>query len=388
MPAAPVRPARVPPMPLPPLLVLLAAAAADGERAPLTAPRPAAVTAELLGPFVADLGAGDYRTRRAASDRLERAGAAAAGLLAGAARDADPERRTRAVEALARGLQAAAKEGAEEDVLTLLAALRAVADDSAAPGDSGAAAKATLDRFPSAATAAAVAGLRARGAAVMRRSVPGVFGDLGLSVTIDDRWTGGADGLALLRDVARLDTVYLTDGALPDAARADLLAGKFGALSVERRGKAFLGIQFNPTVGNGCLIDTVTVGGPADRAGLRGGDEILSFGDRAVTSSGGLLDAIREIGTLGEPTPVKVRRGWGTDAPPGTEETVRVTLSRWPDGPQVPRRRARELPPGLRLPPRQVLPPRLVPNPVAPGERPADPEPGGVDPADGGDTPD
>ena len=361
--------------------LLLLAAAAPGEACdPLTAPRPAAVRAALYADHIGELGADDYHTRVRAEDRLVRAGADAADRVAAAARDADLERRTRAVEVLARALRSAAAEGREGDAGDLLAALRTVADDPAVPGDAAAAAVATLDRFPTTATRAAIAALRADGAAVMEHTIEGITGSLHYSVTLDDRWTGGSAGLARLRDVTPLGRVHVTDGALPDDARQALDAGAFGNFAVERRGKAFLGIQFNATVGNGCVIEQVTAGGPADRAGLKGGDEILSFGGRDVAGPGALLDAIREIGTLGEPTPVTVRRAAERFDGPQKVETVRVTLARWPDGVQK-QARAPRLPPNFRAVPLQIRPPRMVP-------RPATPEPPGVDPADGGDTPD
>ena len=375
------------------LLLCLAAGPPDagspdaGTRAALTAPRPAAVRLARYADLVEDLGSPDFRTRADASSKLRLAAADAADALAAAARDTDLERRTRAVDALASALVAAAHDpGARGgEVAGLLAALRAVADDPAAPADAAAAAEATLSRFPTAATTAAVAALRADGAAVMRHTIPGVIGQATYSVTLDDRWAGGAAGLTALRDVARLGRVHVTDDALPEAARAALDAGEYGRFAVERRGKAFLGIQFDATVGDGCIIDNVTAGGPADRAGLRGGDEIVAFGGRDIAGPGSLLDAIREVGKLGEPTELKVRRFDLETRSRGPAETVRVTLSRWPDGEQRAMRGNPGLPPNFRLAPPRLRGPRLVP---VPADRPAVPEPPGVEPADGGDTPD
>ena len=368
---------------------LLLAAVPAADRPPLLAPRPAAARAERFAELADRLGDDDFSVREDAAARLERAGVAAADALVKAAADADPERRSRAVEVLARSLQRAARRDDGPALLVLMNALKTVAEDPAAPADGAAAARATLDRFPTSATKAAVADLRAGGAAVMRQSIPGVFGMADYSVTFDDRWTDGEDGLAALREVAALRRVYYTEGALTDAARADLRAGKYGTFSVERRGRAFLGIQFSPTIGNGCVIEQVTGGGPADRAGLRGGDQILSFGGEATDSPAALLDAIREIGRPGVPAEVRVRRGFAADVPPGTEQTVTVTLSRWPDGAAQPRGRR-----GVRRnfgapPPNFRVPRLLIPDPAPPGgRRPAVPEPPGVDPADGGDTPD
>ena len=378
------------------LLAAGPAAQADAEpspRTPLVAPRPRAraVDAERVAAAVAALADPDWKAREAASALLARA-PAAAGPLRVAAHDPDPERRARAVAALAEGLRLAVARGDTaaalpfNDALTALrtAPLAAPADPLAGPApavaEAASAADAALDLFPAALTRLALREVRRLGGAVMRTDPFGgaAFGSPAItySVTLDDRWAGGERGLRHLRAIRRLTQVHLTDGCpLPDAARAALVAGAYGTFSVERRGRAFLGVSFSPTGGGGCRIDRATPGGPAALAGLRGGDLIVRFGETPIENPAALLDAIRETGELGEATPVTILRA---DVP----LTVPVTLARWPDRTDAP------------VPAR----PRLVPlGPPAPLERvplervepvPFDRVPGDGSPAEGGDTED
>ena len=179
-------------------------------------------------------------------------------------------------------------------------------------------------------TAAAVAEVRRLGGAAMRTD-EGFAGrwPARWAVTLDDRWTGGVEGLRHLRAIAGLQSVHLTDDCpLPEAARAALLAGEYGKFSVERRSKAFLGVMFQVDGAGGCQLDRVLPGGPAARAGLRPGDVIVQFGDAPIATPADLLDAIRTHGTVGEATAVTIDR-------PGPGRTVlSVTLSRWPDRPR------------------------------------------------------
>ena len=314
-------------------------------REPLPAPLPGSVRAARYAAWADDLGADAYATREAAAGRLRRAGADAADVLVAAARDADPERRTRAAAALSDALTDAVGAGRTAEATALIDALRRLfdpappADDplrdaappDAAPQDSVAAAAATLGRFRTAVTAAALRTVRSLGAVVMPQEIRGL-GRVSYSVTLDDRWRGGEDGLRHLRLIGDLARVYVTDDALPEAAKKALDAGEFGRFSVERRGKAFLGIQFDSTVGEGCVIDRLTRGGPADRGGLRPGDRVLKFAGEEIAGPTSLLVAIREKAELGVPTPVTVRR---RDGGRESETTLTVTLGRWPDGAQT-----------------------------------------------------
>ena len=346
----------------------------DAARAPVVAPRPTGPGAAGLARLAERLGDGDYAVRSAAAAALSAAGPRAADVLTDAARSDDPERRTRATALLAAGHARGVRRRDRDAVAAFGGALMELAyrhppgvtpDGGAAapppPNDAAAAATATLERFPGVVRDRAVAELRSRGAAVMDSASPFGAAERAVQVTLDERWSGGADGLLFLKAVPSVQTLYLTDKVpLPAEARAALQAGGYGVFPIERRGEAFLGITFDAGAGGGgCQIDGVHPGSPADRAGLRSGDLVRKFGDVEVTGPGVLLDAIREQGTPGEPTPVVVRR-IGRD-----EFTVQVTLARWPDGARLPPRR---FPPGFNparpfpaLPPIAPPPPARVP---------------------------
>ena len=205
-----------------------------------------------------------------------------------------------------------------------------------APPDAGPAAGArtplTAPRpaTPAERTAAAVAEVRRLGGAAMRTD-EGFAGrwPARWSVTLDDRWTGGAAGLRHLRAIAGLRQVHITDNCpIPAAARTALLAGDYGEFSIERRSKAFLGVTFHANGAGGCQIVGVTPGSPAARAGLMRGDVIVQFGDAPIATAVDLLDAIRTHGTVGEATAVTF------DRPNRKRRTLPVTLSRWPDRPR------------------------------------------------------
>ena len=317
--------------------------AADGPaRRPLVAPKPGPrpLTAGAVAGAIADLSADDWARREEATARLAAAPELSAWPLRNAALDADPERRARAVAALAAGLRGAARRRADAPFAACYDALLNLvrfgppggAGDGTGEGDAAdeaaLAALTALRSQPTAVTARAVGEVRRLGGAVMRPKRPGGFGgDGGYSVTLDDRWAGGGDGLKHLRVIAGLTQVHLTDAApLPPDARAGLLAGRYGNFSVERRGAAFLGVHYDPGLGaaGGCRIGGVTDGGPAALAGLRKGDRIVAFGDVEISTFAGLLNAIRETGEVGELTLVTVIRG-------GEPLTVGVRLSRWRD---------------------------------------------------------
>ena len=372
------------PTPVPPMLspaCLLAAACAGGvasgpgdAREPVVAPRPTAPAADRLDELVDRLGDADYARRSAADAALRAAGAAAVPALTRAGRSDDPERRTRAVAALAAGHAAAVRRGdragqaAFFDALLGLAhrhppGVRVADEPPPPPADAARAAAAAIDRFPQAVGQRSVAVLRERGAAVMgpaSRFGPGLTA---VQVTLDDRWTGGADGLLYLRVVPKVQTLYLTENAdLPPAARVALRAGGYGTFPVEPRGEAFFGITFDAAGGGGgCEVGEVHPGSPAERAGLRSGDVVKKFGETDVTGPGVLLDAIREQGVPGEPVPVLVGR-LGRD-----DRVVEVTLGRWPDGDRLPPRRRLPMRFNPVLPP-PASPPAEPPAPRAPGD--------------------
>ncbi|NNJ27234.1 PDZ domain-containing protein [Alienimonas chondri] len=394
-------------------------------RAPLVAPRPArrVVTEEQIAAAIEDLAADDWATREAASRLLENAPAAVPALR-DAAHDDDVERRTRAVAALSEGLRLSVRRrdtsAAVEFMQGLLALRNGVeveGEDGAepAPADAANLAKVSLDLFPTTLTTVAIAEIRRHGAAVARTDLfnprfgPAFGGRVQpqWSIALDDRWTGGEAGLRHLRSIANLSQVHLTDDCpIPENARADLLAKKYGNFEVERRGKAFLGVSFGTAGAGGCRVDRVTAGGPAALAGLQPGDVIVQFGETPINTPTALLDAIREEGVVGEASDVTLLRFGEKDA-----IVVPVTLARWPDRPltdpePAPRFPFRPQPMPNFMPPRPPAADDEAPTPAPPQAEPmeegddlpsvppfgpdvpAERIPGNGDPADLGDTED
>jgi putative serine protease PepD len=102
-----------------------------------------------------------------------------------------------------------------------------------------------------------------------------------------------------------------------------LIAGKkvahpyigVGTVSVDPQ----IGAQYSLGVDAGALVQSVTKGSPADKAGIRNGDVIVRIGDMDVTSVEDLFSAIRSH-KVGETVPVIVVRN-------KAKTTLRVTLA-------------------------------------------------------------
>jgi putative serine protease PepD len=87
--------------------------------------------------------------------------------------------------------------------------------------------------------------------------------------------------------------------------------------------RAYLGVQTgDPVTGVGAVVSGVVAGGPADDAGLRTGDRVVSVADRTVIASDDVAAAISKM-QPGDKVKIAVRRGDG-------ERTLTVTLGTRP----------------------------------------------------------
>jgi putative serine protease PepD len=87
--------------------------------------------------------------------------------------------------------------------------------------------------------------------------------------------------------------------------------------------RPYLGVSTgDPQTGTGAVVAGVVPGGPADDAGLRLGDRIVSVGGRAITESADVATAVIAH-KPGDQIQVRVRRG-------GSDKTVTVKLGTRP----------------------------------------------------------
>lgn len=142
-------------------------------------------------------------------------------------------------------------------------------------------------------------------------------------IRIDRDWTGGDQGLEQIKRLSKLNTLYVIDGADISTEAIEGLEAALPDLNVQFRGEAFLGISGHPNQvgGLGCLIDKVSEGGAAERAGIRPGDMIINFGGQRVTDFVTLIKVIRTH-KAGDKVAVQLRRG-------GRIEELEVELDRW-----------------------------------------------------------
>ena len=273
--------------------------------------------------LAAALGHPRWAVREEASRQILARGAGAVDALHAAARGGNPEAAERAVAALGVLFKQSAASDDGRAGEAILAALDGLATDGS-PRMRAAAAGA-VDSSRDAASRFSLRAVRRLGGVLNISRRPAGLGSE-VHVTLDDRWTGGEEGLRHLRRVDGLRNLYLTDGVgLPEGAIADLRAGVYGRLQIESRGRAWLGVTFQ-SAGAGCEINGVEPGGPADRAGLRAGDVIVRFNGREIRTPSALTEEIRTGVTVGEPVAVLVRRGLEA-----VEKTV--TLDRWRSDP-------------------------------------------------------
>jgi hypothetical protein len=141
-------------------------------------------------------------------------------------------------------------------------------------------------------------------------------------IVIGSRWTGGDDGLKHVLRLSQVRRVYRVKNApISDGAVERLESAGY---AVEVRG-AFLGIRGSvPFAGadfEGCLIDSVTAGSPAEKGGLQSQDIVLKFDDKEVKDFNELIDLLKSS-EPGQTVTFTVLRG-------GERKTVKVELGTW-----------------------------------------------------------
>lgn len=91
-----------------------------------------------------------------------------------------------------------------------------------------------------------------------------------------------------------------------------------GMSNNQTNGKPYLGVEINRAFTGGAYVAAVTEGGPAEAAGIKSGDIIISFGDTTITAYEDLINAINSR-NAGDQVTVGIYRN-------GSQGSVKVTL--------------------------------------------------------------
>ena len=117
--------------------------------------------------------------------------------------------------------------------------------------------------------------------------------------------------------------------ALPVEAAAKVAADieKYGQPKHGWMGVGVMPDRSRPDRGAPVFVDRLYKGTPAERSGLKAGDEVISIGNRAVREPSDVLDSAF-FASVGEKIPVKVRRN-------GKEETFTITVAARPESSRI-----------------------------------------------------
>ena len=117
--------------------------------------------------------------------------------------------------------------------------------------------------------------------------------------------------------------------ALPVEAAAKVAADieRFGEPRHGWMGVGVMPDRSRPERGAPVFVDRLYKGTPAEKSGLKAGDEVISIGSRPVREPSDVLDSAF-FANVGEKIPVKVRRS-------GKEETFTITVAERPDSSRI-----------------------------------------------------
>jgi hypothetical protein len=121
-------------------------------------------------------------------------------------------------------------------------------------------------------------------------------GDL-TTIIIGPKWAGGDEGLKHVARLKRLHSLYRIEGKQVTDNGVMRLRAALPGLEIQVRAAAKLGIEhrpdvLNPTVEEGCRIETVKPGEAAANAGLRSRDVILRFAGQTVVNFDSLIEIL------------------------------------------------------------------------------------------------
>jgi hypothetical protein len=274
-------------------LLLSAAGACAAEKKDSTA-----LSSDKLERLVADLGSHDYRTRESATRQLTDQGPAAIEALAKAAQTRDLEVSYRAV----RILESLMDCGDPTTQDRIAESLKSLADQETTSAAGLASDVLALYQFTL--SDRAMEQLRKLGAVVTLSEELPLMSPGFVQITLSDNWKGAASDLKLLKQVRNLLWLHVVNIDLADAdlasigelaqvsqvdlwgtgaspAAVEKLAAALPNCRVDRRTGALLGVRGSDSMPS-CMVMEVQPGTAAENAGIRVGDEILSFNGEPV----------------------------------------------------------------------------------------------------------
>ena len=148
----------------------------------------------------------------------------------------------------------------------------------------------------------------------------------GTMVVIGKKWKGGDDGLVHLERIASLVDVYIAKSAPISDVGFERLRTSLRYAEVHQRSAARLGVSSLSTWGNEeCVISTISRGSSADKAGMKVGDVLMTFGPDRVGNFNSLVDLIMKYDP-GDSVKSVVRRN-------GRAVVLTVKLQAWGEAP-------------------------------------------------------
>ncbi|MCA9074900.1 MAG: PDZ domain-containing protein [Planctomycetaceae bacterium] len=142
-------------------------------------------------------------------------------------------------------------------------------------------------------------------------------------IALGGDWKGGVDGLKYLRWLGHRKelALYVTRESKVPFEDAQAVASSVPNLEVHKRGP-FLGLSAPSQVGH-CIVEHVTLDGPADKGGVQAGDVITQLAGEPIGDFQSLIEKLQER-SMGEKVPLTLYRRGQQE-----EITLNVTLGKW-----------------------------------------------------------
>jgi len=246
----------------------------------------AELSQEQIARLIADLGNVEFTIREAATQRLKEVGAPAIAPLTEAALRDNLETTNRALQILV-----SFYDKSDESLLDVLdTSLEQLADSK----------NASASRRARAAIALHAKGRHERafrkvvrlGGMMPEPRIDAPYPDL--QFWIDDKWTGGEEGLKYFRRLVKLRAIYRIEGCPVSAEAVHKLEQIVPNMTVQGRGASCLGLGPGEPRERGFQIINVMEAGSVYSAGLRNHDVITKYDEKEVNNFEQLVELIKE----------------------------------------------------------------------------------------------